>query len=58
MGSGTYVRAIAEALGGHCVMLRRTAIGPFDVAEADPLRIVPLEEALGRLGSAQGDEAA
>ncbi len=58
VGSGTYVRAIAEALGGHCVTLRRTAIGPFDVAEADPLRVVPLEEALGRLEPARGDEAA
>ena len=26
--SGTYVRAIAEALGGHCVSLRRTEVGP------------------------------
>ena len=42
----TYVRAIAEALGGHCVMLRRTEIGPFPVEEADPERIIPPEEAL------------
>ena len=26
---GTYVRSIAEALGGHCRTLRRTAVGPF-----------------------------
>jgi tRNA pseudouridine55 synthase len=32
--SGTYVRSIADALGGHCVTLRRTAVGPFGVAEA------------------------
>ena len=29
VGSGTYVRSIADALGGHCVTLRRTEIGPF-----------------------------
>ena len=32
--SGTYVRAIAQALGGHCTSLRRTAIGPFELTEA------------------------
>ena len=47
--SGTYVRAIAEALGGHCITLRRTEIGPFSVAEADPERIISPEEALARL---------
>ena len=36
VGSGTYVRSIAEALGGHCLTLRRTAVGPFTVEEADP----------------------
>ena len=34
VGSGTYVRAIAHALGGHCTTLRRTAVGPFDVRDA------------------------
>lgn len=34
VGSGTYVRAIADALGGHCLTLRRTAVGPFGVEEA------------------------
>jgi tRNA pseudouridine55 synthase len=34
VGSGTYVRAIAHALGGHCRTLRRTAVGPFEIAEA------------------------
>jgi tRNA pseudouridine55 synthase len=37
VGSGTYVRAIAQALGGHCTSLRRTAVGPFDVGEAAPV---------------------
>jgi tRNA pseudouridine55 synthase len=50
VSSGTYVRAIAEALGGHCVELRRTEIGPFLVDEADPDRIIPPDEALARLG--------
>jgi tRNA pseudouridine55 synthase len=41
--SGTYVRAIARdlgeelAVGGHLTMLRRTAVGPFTLAEARPL---------------------
>ena len=29
LSSGGYVRAVAEALGGHCVSLRRTHVGPF-----------------------------
>jgi tRNA pseudouridine55 synthase len=34
VSSGTYVRAIAGALGGHCRTLRRTEVGPFNVADA------------------------
>jgi tRNA pseudouridine55 synthase len=49
VSSGTYVRAIATALGGHCRTLRRTEIGPFSVDEADPERMIPSEEALARL---------
>jgi tRNA pseudouridine55 synthase len=49
VGSGTYVRSIADALAGHCLSLRRTEIGPFGVEEADESRIVPLDEALHRL---------
>ena len=49
VGSGTYIRSIADALGGHCATLRRTEIGPFRVEEADEGRVVPLEEALPRL---------
>ena len=49
VSSGTYVRAIADALGGHCVSLRRTEIGPFHVEEADPERIIPPDDALARL---------
>jgi tRNA pseudouridine55 synthase len=49
VSSGTYVRAIAEALGGHCVELRRTEIGPFSVDEADPDLIIPPDDALARI---------
>lgn len=49
LSSGGYVRAVAEALGGHCVDLRRTTVGPFDVAEADPERILPPEAAISAL---------
>lgn len=35
VSSGTYVRAIADRLGGHCRTIRRTAVGPFRVEEAD-----------------------
>jgi tRNA pseudouridine55 synthase len=49
VSSGTYVRAIADALGGHCVTLRRTEVGPFSVDESDPERIIPPDEALARL---------
>lgn len=52
VASGSYVRSIADALGGHCVSLRRTEIGPFRVEEADETRIVPLDEALARVAGA------
>jgi len=34
VSSGTYVRSLAIALGGHCATLRRTEVGPFLVAKA------------------------
>jgi tRNA pseudouridine55 synthase len=49
VSSGTYVRAIADALGGHCVELRRTEVGPFSVEEADEERVIPVDQALARL---------
>jgi tRNA pseudouridine55 synthase len=49
VSSGTYVRAIADALGGHCRTLRRLEIGPFSIEEADPDRFIPADEALARL---------
>ena len=34
VSSGTYVRSLAIALGGHCTTLRRTQVGPFSVDDA------------------------
>lgn len=50
--SGTYVRSIATALGGHCRTLRRTAVGPFRVDEAAPVDrpvLLPIRDVLDRL---------
>jgi tRNA pseudouridine55 synthase len=45
--SGTYVRSLISELGdAYCEQLRRTRIGSFDVAEADPERVLPLRRAL------------
>jgi tRNA pseudouridine55 synthase len=53
VSSGTYVRSLAQALGGHCTTLRRTAVGPFSVdeADADPAtaRLLDVEGVLLRL---------
>jgi tRNA pseudouridine55 synthase len=49
VSSGTYIRSIADALGGHCRTLRRTEVGPFSVDEADPGLIIAPEQALARL---------
>jgi len=56
--SGTYVRSLIADLGdAYCLELRRTRIGPFDVADAG--RFVPLDEALGFLPAIElrGDAA-
>lgn len=48
--SGTYVRAIARDLGaalgtaGHLTALRRTKVGPFDVAQATTLEDLPARQ--------------
>jgi tRNA pseudouridine55 synthase len=55
VGSGTYVRSIAAALGGHCTALRRTAVGPFSIEEAAPVEsvsLLPIREVLARLPAA------
>jgi tRNA pseudouridine55 synthase len=55
VGSGTYVRSVADALGGHCRTLRRTEVGPFRVEDADPERLVPAAEALSFLPAKEVD---
>ena len=48
--AGTYVRSLIADLGdAYCTALRRTAIGPFRVEEADPDRPLGLDEALAFL---------
>jgi len=49
LSSGGYVRSLAEALSGHCVALRRTKVGPFNVEDADQERVIPPEKALAEL---------
>lgn len=50
--SGTYVRSLIADLGdAYCVALRRTRIGSFDVRDADPERLLPLEQALRQIES-------
>ena len=49
VSSGTYVRAIASALGGHCRSLRRLEIGPFAVEEADSGQLLGPDVAFDRL---------
>jgi len=45
--AGTYVRQLVAALGdAYCERLERTAIGEFRLADADPERLMPLNDAL------------
>ena len=58
VSSGTYVRAVAAALGGYCRTLRRTEVGPFAVTDAvapeafEPRLLLPEAEVLARLEAA------
>jgi tRNA pseudouridine55 synthase len=57
---GTYVRSLIAALGdAYCSELRRTRIGAFDVADADPERLLGLNDALAFLPEVRlgGDDA-
>jgi tRNA pseudouridine55 synthase len=61
VGSGTYVRSIAAALGGHCRTLRRTAVGPFRIDEATPPdrpELLPIRDVLDRLPADAVDRVA
>jgi tRNA pseudouridine55 synthase len=49
VSSGTYVRALATALGGHCRTLRRLEIGPYSVDDVGPERMLPPTAAFDRL---------
>ena len=54
--SGTYVRSLIAELGGaYCEQLRRIRIGTFDVADADPERVIGLEEALAFIPAVELD---
>jgi tRNA pseudouridine55 synthase len=59
VSSGTYVRALAAALGGHCATLRRTEVGPFSVDDAvapgafGAERLMPEAEVLKRVEAAR-----
>ena len=61
VSSGTYVRSIADALGGHCRILRRTAVGPFSVDDAvvpdafEPRLLLPEADVLARVERAQSE---
>ena len=58
--SGTYVRSLVADLGdAYCEALRRTRIGSFDVADADPERVLELGDALAFLPAValEADEA-
>jgi tRNA pseudouridine55 synthase len=45
--AGTYIRQLVADLGdAYCEQLERTAIGDFKLEDADPEKLVPLEEAL------------
>jgi tRNA pseudouridine55 synthase len=58
--AGTYVRSlIMDFDDAYCTALRRTRIGPFDVADADDERIVGLDDALSFLPALElaGDDA-
>lgn len=59
--SGTYIRALARDLGealevgGHLTRLRRTRVGPFDVADAHSLEALAEGFAMTELSTAAAD---
>lgn len=63
VSSGTYVRSVADTLGGHCETLRRTEVGPFRVEDAVPPeafaveRLLPEAEVLRRVQAAGSEPA-
>ncbi|HEY1563426.1 MAG TPA: tRNA pseudouridine(55) synthase TruB [Gaiellaceae bacterium] len=63
VSSGTYIRSLAIALGGQCVTLRRTNVGPFSVADAvapeafTSERLLPEADVLERVEAARAPGA-
>jgi tRNA pseudouridine55 synthase len=57
VSSGTYVRSIADVLGGHCRTLRRLEVGPFSVDEANDEKVLEIEEALSRIAAGRRVDA-
>lgn len=63
VSSGTYIRSLAIALGGHCATLRRTEVGPFSVEDAvspeafSAERLVPEAAVLARVEAARAADA-
>jgi len=63
VSSGTYIRSLAIALGGHCATLRRTEVGPFSVDDAvapeafAAVRLLPEAEVLERVEAARAPGA-
>jgi tRNA pseudouridine55 synthase len=59
VSSGTYVRSLAAALGGHCATLRRMEVGPFSIDDAvapeafTAERLLPEAEVLERVEAAR-----
>jgi tRNA pseudouridine55 synthase len=64
VSSGTYIRAIADAIGGSCLTLRRTEVGPFTVTDAvtvegfEPASLLPAETVLQRVRADRKGSAA
>ncbi|HEX6952607.1 MAG TPA: tRNA pseudouridine(55) synthase TruB [Gaiellaceae bacterium] len=64
VSSGTYIRSLAIALGGHCTTLRRTEVGPFSVAAAvapesfTPERLLAEADVVARVEAAGAGSAA
>jgi tRNA pseudouridine55 synthase len=62
VSSGTYIRSLAIALGGHCATLRRTEVGPFSVDDAvaheafAAERLLPEAKVLERVEAARAAE--
>ena len=62
VSSGTYIRSLAIALGGHCSSLRRTEVGPFSVDDAvapeafAAERLLPESEVLERVQAARSPD--